>query len=538
MIKFDFDAQDYPYPSKRHVVYAKNGMACAGNPTAASIGLQTLMKGGNAVDAAIAMASAYPVVEPTGNGIGADCFAIVWFKGKLYGINGSGPAPKANSVAALKARGYDKIPSYGVEPINVPGAVGAWMALHERFGSMPLEDVMAPAISYAENGYPVSPNVSRLWEEAWQIYGKYKDRPEFQGLFDTFMDKGTWYRPGEVFRAPDHAKTLRLIAKTKGEAFYRGELAEKMDAFFKKHNGFLTAEDLAAYKPEWVEPISVNYHGYDVWELPPNGHGITVLMALQILKGFELGERDCADTMHKQIEAMKLAMSDTAAHVAEPAYMRVTVDELLSERYAADRRALIGDEAIMPTAGDPKYHSTIYFCCADGEGNMVSFIQSNFRGFGSGIVIPGTGIALNDRAENFKFDENHPNALLGGKRPYHTIIPGFLTKDGEPVGPFGIMGGFMQPQAHVQVVQNMIDWHLNPQQALDAPRWQWVGGKNVEVEQDTPNHIIRLLQRRGHNIIVQPDPYHMGRGQMILRNSEGVLCGATEKRTDGQIMAY
>ena len=511
-----FDAQDYPYASKRHVVYARNGMVCAGNPTATAAGLKTLLKGGNAVDAAVTVASTLPVVEPTGNGLGADCFAIIWYKGKMYGLNASGPAPKANSIAALKARGYDKIPSYGVEPINVPGAVAGWMTMHERFGSLDLEEVMKPAIEYAENGFPVSPNISRLWEEAWGIYSKYRDRPEFAGWFETFAPKNTWLRPGEMFRNPDIAKSLRLIAKTKGEAFYRGELAEKMDAFFKKHNGFLTAEDLAAYKPEWVDPISVNYHGYDVWELPPNGHGITVLMALQILKGFELGERDCADTMHKQIEAMKLAMMDTAAHVADPRTMRVTVDELLSERYAADRRALIGEEAIMPTAGDPRYHSTVYFCCADGEGNMVSLIQSNFRGFGSGIVIPGEG----------------------GKRPYHTIIPGFLTKDGEAVGPFGIMGGFMQPQAHVQVVMNMIDWHLNPQQALDAPRWQWVGGKNVEVEQDTPNHIIRLLQRRGHNIIVQPDPYHMGRGQMILRDKDGVLCGATEKRTDGQIASF
>ena len=491
-----FDAQDYPYASKRHVVYARNGMVCAGNPTATAAGLKTLLKGGNAIDAAVTVATTLPVVEPTGNGLGADCFAIIWYKGKMYGINASGPAPKANSIAALKARGYDKIPSYGVEPINVPGAVAGWMAMHERFGSLDLEEVMKPAIDYAENGFPVSPNISRLWEEAWGIYSKYRDRPEFAGWFETFAPKNTWLRPGEMFRNPDIAKSLRLIAKTKG------------------------------------------YHGYDVWELPPNGHGITVLMALQILKGFELGERDCADTMHKQIEAMKLAMMDTAAHVADPRTMRVTVDELLSERYAADRRALIGEEAIMPTAGDPRYHSTVYFCCADGEGNMVSLIQSNFRGFGSGIVIPGTSISLNDRAENFKFDENHPNALEGGKRPYHTIIPGFLTKDGEAVGPFGIMGGFMQPQAHVQVVMNMIDWHLNPQQALDAPRWQWVGGKNVEVEQDTPNHIIRLLQRRGHNIIVQPDPYHMGRGQMILRDKDGVLCGATEKRTDGQIASF
>lgn len=535
---FNFDAQDYPYPSKRHVVYAKNGMCCAGNPNAASAGLQILLKGGNAVDAAVAMATSMPIVEPTGNGLGADCFAIIWYKGKLYGINGSGPAPMANSVAALKARGFEKIPSYGVEPVNVPGAVGGWMAMHEKFGSMPLKDVMAPAIDFAENGYAVSPNISRLWEEAYGIYSKFRDRPEFKGWFDTFAPNDTWLKPGEVFKCPEMAATLREIAETHGESFYRGRLAEVMDAFFKEHNGFLTKEDLSAYHPEWVEPISVNYHGYDVWELPPNGHGITVLMALQILKGFELGERDCAETMHKQIEAMKMAMMDTAAYVAEPSYMQVTVDELLSEEYAARRRAEIGHEAMLPKTGDPKYHSTVYFCCADKDGNMVSMIQSNFRGFGSGIVVPGTAISLNDRAENFKFDESHPNALLGGKRPYHTIIPGFLSKDGTPIGPFGIMGGFMQPQAHVQVVQNMIDWHLNPQQALDAPRWQWVGGKNVEVEQDTPNHIIRLLQRRGHNIIVQPDPYHMGRGQMILRDANGVLCGATEKRTDGQIMCY
>lgn len=535
---YTFDAQDYPYPSKRHVVYAKNGMVCAGNPTATAAGLQTLMKGGNAVDAAVTVAATLPVSEPTGNGLGADCFAIIWYKGKLYGINGSGPAPKALTIDALKARGHEKIPSYGVEPIDVPGAVAGWVAMHERFGRMEFKDVLAPAISYAENGFPVSPNISRLWEEAWTIYGKYRDRPEFQGWFDTFAKADGWYRPGEMFRNPDIAKSLRLIAETRDEAFYKGELAGRMDDFFKKHNGFLTGDDLAAYKPEWVDPISVNYHSYDVWELPPNGHGITVLMALQILKGFEFGARDDVETLHRQIEAMKLAMVDTAMHVAEPSAMKVTVEQLLSEDYAAKRRALIGTEAIMPAAGDPGTPSTVYFCCADGEGNMVSMIQSNFRGFGSGIVVPGTSISLNDRAENFKFDPNHVNALEGGKRPYHTIIPAFLTKDGDAVGPFGIMGGWMQPQAHVQVVQNMIDWHLNPQQALDAPRWQWVGGKNVEVEQDTPNHLVRLLQRRGHNIIVQPDPYHMGRGQMILRDKNGVLCGATEKRTDGQISCY
>lgn len=538
MYQFDFDAQNYPYSSRRNVVYAKNGMICIGNPTSASAGLQTLLKGGNAIDAALAMAACQPVAEPTGNGLGADAFVIVWYKGKMYGINGSGPAPKLLSIPALKERGYDKIPSFGVEPIDVPGAVGAWCALHEKFGHLDLLEDFAPAISYAENGYPVSPNISRLWTDAFANYSKYKDKPEFAGWFETFAPNGHGLLPGELFACPDMAKTLRLIANTRGEAFYRGELAEKMDAFFRQHNGFLRADDLAAYHPEWVDPISVNYHGYDVWEMPPNGHGITVLMALQIMKDMQLGERDCAETMHKQIEAMKLAMSDTAEYVTEPRCMQVSCEELLSEKYAAQRRALIGERAIEPKPGDPRGASTVYFCTADREGNMVSFIQSCFRGFGSGIVVPGTGIALNDRAENFRFDEKHVNALVGGKRPYHTIIPAFLTKNGDAVGPFGIMGGWMQPQAHMQVVQNLVDWHLNPQQALDAPRWQWVGGTNVQVEQDTPNHIIRQLQRRGHKIMVQPDWYLMGRGQMILRDENGVLCGATEKRTDGQIMCY
>lgn len=334
------------------------------------------------------------------------------------------------------------------------------------------------------------------------------------------------------------AKSLRLIAETYGDAFYKGELADKIDAFMQEHNGFLRKSDLEAYKPEWVEPLSVNYRGYDIWELPPNGHGITVLMALNILKGYNFTERDTVESMHKQIEAMKLSFVDTKEYVAEPYYMKVTAEQLLSERYAAYRRALINDKALEPVVGDPRYSSTVYFCTADAEGNMVSMIQSNYRGFGSGIVVPGTSISFNDRAENFSFDENHPNALQGGKRPYHTIIPAFMTKDGQAVSAFGIMGGFMQPQAHVQVAMNMIDFGLNPQQALDAPRWQWIGGTTVEVEQDTPNHIIRQLQRMGHNVVVQPDPYHMGRGQIIIRDEDGVLCGATEKRTDGQIACF
>lgn len=533
-----FNAQDYPFPSKRNVVYAKNGMVCVGNPTAANAGLQTLIKGGNAIDAALTVAAMQPVVEPTGNGLGSDCFAIVWYQGKMYGINGSGPAPLAASVAAFKERGFDKIPSYGVAPVNVPGAVGAWTELHKRFGTLSLQDIMAPAIEYAENGYPVSPNINRLWQEAFETYSKFKGQPEFEGWFSTFAPNGTYLKPGDIFTAPGLARTLKELAATNGESFYRGDLAQKIDSFMKEHNGFLRYEDLAAYHAEWVDPISVNYHGYDIWELPPNGHGITVLMALNILKEWPFTELQNVETLHRQIEAMKLSFVDTKEYVTEPSHMKVTAEQLLSETYADTRRSAIGAEAIDPFVGDPTYSSTVYFSTADKDGNMVSFIQSNYRGFGSGIVIPGTGISLNDRAENFSFDENHPNALAGGKRPYHTIIPSFITEGDKAVASFGIMGGFMQPQAHVQVAMNLIDFGLNPQQALDAPRWQWIGGKKVEVEQDMPNHIIRLLQNRGHDIIVQPDPYHMGRGQIIYRDESGVYCGGTEKRTDGHIAAY
>lgn len=536
----EFDPLHYPYASTRNVVYAKNGMCCAGNPSAASAGLQTLLKGGNAIDAAVAMALAQPVVEPSGNGLGCECFAIVWYKGKMYGINGSGPAPRAASIDALKARGFDKIPMLGVEPIDVPGAVATWYALHEKFGSLDLETVAEPAARYAEDGYPVSPNISRLWDDAFKRFAPLaKERPEFEGWMKTFAPQGHPLRAGEIFRSQAMADTIRSIAKTNGRSFYTGEIAERTDAFMKAHNGFLTGDDLAAYAPEWVNPISVNYRGVDVWELPPNGHGITVLMALQILKGMELGDREDPATIHRQIEALKLAFTDTKEYVAEPSFMRVTPEQLLSERYAADRRALIGEEAIDPKVGDPRYSSTVYFCAADGEGNMVSMIQSNFYGFGSGIVDPSTGISFNDRGFNFRFDPEHPNGLAGMKRPYHTIIPGFLTQNGEALGPFGIMGGYMQPQAHVQFVMNMVDWGLNPQQALDAPRWQWVGGKKVQVEQDTPNHIVRQLQRRGHDVTLIADKVLMGRGQAILRDSQtGVLVGGTEKRTDGQIMSW
>lgn len=496
------------------------------------------MKGGNAVDAAVAMAAVMPLAEPTGNGLGSDAFVMVWKDGKLYGLNGSGPSPQAASIEALRAKGCEKIPAYGVLASDVPGAVGAWAAVHERFGQLQFADVLAPAIEYAENGFPVSPTVADLWGRAVNLYSGMRSDAQFEPWFTHFAPQNRAPEPGEIFRSPDIAATLRRIAETKGEAFYRGEIAEKIAAFFAAHGGLLTADDLAAWRPEWVEPLSVNYRGYDVWEMPPNGHGITVLMALKTLSGMQLGAPLTAETMHQQIEAMKLAMSDTAEYVTEPSAMRVTTDELLSDAYAAKRRALIGEEALQPKAGDPRGSSTVYFCTADRDGMMVSFIQSNYRGFGSGIVIPGTGISMNDRMENFRFDPAHANCLEGGKRPYHTIIPGFLSKEGKAVGPFGIMGGFMQPQAHVQVVENLIDWHLNPQQALDSPRWQWIGGKKIDIEADVPPAEVLKLIRRGHEVTVKADLTAMGRGQMILRAPDGTLCGATEKRSDGQIMSY
>ncbi len=322
------------------------------------------------------------------------------------------------------------------------------------------------------------------------------------------------------------------------ESFYRGELAEKIDAFSKKYGGYITKEDLAEYYPEWVEPISTDYKGYEVYEIPPNGHGITVLMALNILKEMELGSRDSFSSTHLQIEALKLAFVDAQKYVADPKVMKVKTEELLSQDYARERRKLVSDKAIMPEAGQPSRGGTVYLCTADEEGNMVSYIQSNYMGFGSGLVVPNTGISLHNRGANFNLDEDSDNCIAGGKRPYHTIIPGFLTKDGKPVGPFGIMGGFMQPQAHLQVMINTIDYNMNPQEALDRPRWQWVGGKTIELEQSFDNRLALELARAGHDIVVKANSVGFGRGQIIWRNDDGVLCGATEPRTDGHVAVW
>lgn len=534
----EFNGEVYHCASRRNVVYATHGMVATGQPLAAQAGLEILKLGGNAVDAAIATAAALSVVEPVSNGIGGDNFALVWMKGQLYGLNSSGPAPRSISIDSLHEQGITEMPAHGLVPVTVPGTPGGWAALSERFGHLPLEEVLAPAIRYAREGYPVSPNAAIQWANAFRIYQQKLTGPEFEGWFTTFAPEGRAPRCGEIVYLPDHATTLERIAQSKAEAFYRGELADQIDEFSRKFNGYLRSSDLAGFKPEWVDPISINYRGYEVWEIPPNGHGIVALMALNILKGFEIKDRNNLTTFHQQIEALKLAYADGLKYVADPKSMTVTPVQLLNEAYAKERREQITNEALMPFPGKPEGAGTVYLATADGEGNMVSMIQSNYMGFGSGIVVPGTGIALHNRGHNFTMEEGHANALAGGKKPYHTIIPGFLTKDGAAIGPFGVMGGFMQPQGHLQVLMNTIDFKMNPQDALDAPRWQWVGGKTIQVEPDFPAQFAKDLADMGHDIQVQKNTADFGRGEIIWRNEQGVLCGGTEPRTDGCIAAY
>ncbi|MFX3624854.1 MAG: gamma-glutamyltransferase family protein [Ectobacillus sp.] len=534
-----FDSLYAPYASQRNVTYARNGMVATSQPLAAQAGLDILKKGGNAIDAAIATAACLTVVEPTSNGIGGDAFALVWTKGQLHGLNASGPAPKAISIEAVKEAGYEKMPKFGWLPVTVPGAPAAWAELSKRFGRLPLSEVLAPAIEYAANGYPVSPTLGRFWKRAYEIFKQELKGPEFEAWFETFAPKGRAPEIGEIWSSLDHADTLEEIAKTNGESFYKGRLADKIAAASLENGGYLRKEDLAAFKPEWVQPIRVNYRGFDVWEIPPNGQGIVALMALNILKGFEFPAKDATDTYHKQIEAMKLAFASGKQYVTDPKHMSVSAEELLSDAFGALRREEVGAYAGTPEPGRPPRGGTVYLAAADGEGNMVSFIQSNYMGFGSGIVVSGTGIALQNRGHDFSLDRSHPNCLEGGKKSYHTIIPGFLTKDNKAVGPFGVMGGYMQPQGHVQVIMNSIDFGLNPQAALDAPRWQWLEGKTVEVEKHFPTHIAEELVRKGHDIKIAVDSGKFGRGQIIWRDPEtGVLIGGTESRTDGAIAAW
>lgn len=536
----NFDSTYHPYPSHRNVVYSKNGMVATSQTLAAQAGLSIMQKGGNAIDAAIATAACLTIVEPTSNGIGGDAFALVWTKGELHGLNASGPTPKSISIEAVKALGHERLPIMGWLPVTVPGVPSAWAELSKRFGKLPLREVLEPAINHARNGFPISPTIAHYWNKSFEIYDAKPDKEKFSTWFETFAPNGRAPKVGEIWKSENHATTLEKIGESNAESFYHGELANKIIKASKEGGGFLTAEDLAEFKPEWVKPISTNYRGYDVWEMPPNGQGVVALSALNILKDFKFSARERIDTVHKQIEAIKLAFTAAQQAITDPQHMNDKhLEYLLGERFANLGKSRINEFASMPEPVDLPKSGTVYLCTADSEGNMVSYIQSNYYGFGSGVVVPETGIALQNRGYDFSLDPNHANCLKGGKRTYHTIIPGFLTKDDEAVGPFGVMGAYMQPQGHIQVIMNIIDFALNPQMALDAPRFQWIEGKSVAIEPGFPTHIARGLAAMGHDIKVSFDTSSFGRGQIILRDPRtGCLMGATESRCDGGVAAW
>jgi gamma-glutamyltranspeptidase/glutathione hydrolase len=522
---------EFPYPSQRMPVLAKNVVATS-QPLAAQAGLSMMQKGGNAVDAALAAAITLTVVEPTSNGIGSDAFCILWDGTKLHGLNASGRSPAAWNPERFK--GLSAMPTRGWDAITVPGAVSAWVALSERFGKLPFADLFEPAIRYAADGYMVSPTISRLWAKQAPLL---KDVP---GFAEHFMPRGRAPEAGEKFTAPAHARTLRRIAETRGEAFYKGDLAQSMATHARKHGGAMTAEDFAAHAADWIEPLAHDYRDYTLHEIPPNTQGIAAQMALGMLEGFDLAAIpvDSAESLHLQIEAMKLAFADAYEYVSDPATMRVKNSGLLDKEYLRSRSRLIDrKKAKTPQHGVPGQGGTVYLTAADASGMMVSFIQSNYQGFGSGIVVDG--ISLQNRGYGFVLRPGHANVVAPRKRPFHTIIPAFVTRGGEPVMSYGVMGGSMQAQGHTQMMVRFADYRQNPQAASDAPRWRVGEGLDVvNVEHGVPASVIDDLKSRGHKV-VQADRWStdFGRAQLIYRMEDGYLA-ASEHRTDGQSVGF
>lgn len=536
-LKMDFGAQ--PYPSARSPIFAPRAAVATSQPLAAQAGLHILQRGGNAVDAAIAVAAALTVVEPTSNGIGSDAFALVWDGARLHGLNGSGRAPSGLTLEMVRQQGHTSMPARGWLPVTVPGAPAAWRDLHRRFGKLRFAVLFEPAIAYAERGFPLSPVLAYYWQRSCDVHGK-STEAEYSGWAETFAVDGFAPRAGDIWRSPGHARTLSQIAETEAEDFYSGEVARAMVDFASRTGGTLRADDLAAHTSSWVDPISTDYRGYDVWEMPPNGQGIAALMALNLLEPFELHtmQRESELAYHLQLEAIKLAFADTQRYVGDPERAAVPTEALLSKAYAEQRRKLIGSRAAEPAPGDPLRGGTVYLCAADDDGMMVSFIQSNYMGFGSGIVVPGTGIALQNRGAGFSLQAGHPNELAPGKRPFHTIIPAFLSQGATPIGPFGVMGGHMQPQGHVQMVLNTVDWDLNPQSSLDAPRWYWDQGREVLLERGVAPAIADALRDRGHDITFAPGAGMFGRGQIIWQLPGGGYVAGSDGRADGAAVGY
>ena len=541
----------------RSEVLAQHGMVCTSHPLATQAGIDVLKRGGSAVDAAIAANACLALMEPVSCGPGGDLFAIVWSAKdhKLFGLNASGRSPLGLSYEQMKAelQKLDRttIPQRGFLPISVPGAVDGWFELHQKFGRVPMADVLAPAIGYASDGFPVTELIAAYW--AAGVRNAKEDR--FPGDFlETFAPGGRAPACGELFRNPALATTLKLLAEKGRDAFYRGEIADRIDAFMQQNGGFLRKADFEKHQSTWVEPVSVNYRGYDVFELPPNGQGIAALEMLNLLEGFDLKSMgfDSADALHVMVESKKLAFEDRAKFYADPAFAKVPVAGLLSKDYAAERRKLIKMDRAAKSydAGNPAIDQgdTIYLTTADSAGNMVSLIQSNYRGMGSGIVVPGLGFSFQDRGEMFVLEPGHPNVYAPGKRPFHTIIPAFILKGGEPFVSFGVMGGAMQPQGHVQIVTNLIDFGMGLQEAGDAARWQHEGSTDydtprmksggwVNLESNVPWITLAELKRRGHDLRI--DLGGFGGYQAILWDAKNkVFHGASESRKDGCAMGY
>ena len=526
---------NHHYPSRRSAVAADNIVATS-HPLSSQAGLNMLARGGNAVDAALAAAIALTVVEPTGNGIGSDAFAILWDGSELHGLNASGRSPAAWTPERFE--GLDQVPFRGWESVTVPGAVSAWVELSERFGKLPFEVLFEPAIGYAARGFPVSPIIGALWDMAGK---QLSDQP---GFAETFLPGGRAPKGGEYFQSAGHARTLQLIAETKGRAFYEGEIAEEIVAYAKAHDAALSLEDMAAHKADWCGTISKGFDDVALHEIPPNGQGIAALMALGILSQTGIRDMDADDPMaaHLQIEAMKLALRDAEAYVADLEHMQsVTVEDLLDDGYLASRaREIDLKSATNFGAGAPKHGGTVYLTAADASGMMVSFIQSNYAGFGSGVVVPGTGVALQNRGAGFSLDAAHQNYVGPNKRPFHTIIPGFLMGKSDPIMSFGVMGGPMQAQGHVQMVLRTQLFGQDPQMAVDAPRWRVTDGLGVACESTMDAATIEKLQGMGHDITLEaPDnAFGFGGAQLIHRLNERGYVAGSDPRKDGAAAGF
>jgi gamma-glutamyltranspeptidase/glutathione hydrolase len=535
----------------RSEVIAPEAMAATSHPLATQIALDVMRRGGSAADAAIAANAALGLMEPTGNGIGGDFFAIVWDPKtqKLHGYNGSGRSPKALDLKWFQDNGYADIPPHGPLPVTVPGAVDGWFALHERFGKLTMAQNLAPTVAYARKGHPVHEVIAYYWNRSVPVLSKWP------GFTEQFTLEGRAPRKGEMWRNPNLANTLETIGRDGRDAFYKGDIARTIDAYFKANGGFLRYEDLAAHTGEWVDPVSTNYRGVDVWEIPPNGQGIAALQILNILEGYDFSKIPfgSAEHVHLFTEAKKLAFADRARYYADPAFHPAPVSWLISKDYAAQRRKLINpDRAAQAVDAGRRLNQgdTIYLTVADKDGMMVSLIQSNYRGMGSGMAAPGLGFIFQDRGEQFVLKPGHPNSFEPGKRPFHTIIPAFITKDGKPWVSFGLMGGAMQPQGHAQIVMNLVDFGMNLQEAGDAPRIQHDGstdpagqmlamtdGGVLNLETGFSYETIRALMRKGHVIEFADGSY--GGYQAIARdNDTGVYTGASESRKDGQAAGY